>query len=122
MDEETYRLMLSGYGVKSCTKLSIAKADELLKDLEGKAVAAGVWETRKAAKKANATRRLADDPQSKMLRALWIQLHQEGKVTNPAESALCAFVKRMTRKDALEWLSERDITVFKKALNDWLER
>ena len=122
MDEDTYRLTLAGYGVKSSTKLTIAKADELLKDLEAKAVAAGTWELRKAAKKAKATRRLADDPQSKMLRAYWIQLHEAGKVTNPAELALCAFVKRMTRKDALEWLSDRDVTVVKKALKDWLER
>ena len=122
LDDETYRLMLSGYGVTSSTKLSIPKADELLKDLEGKAVAAGTWEMRKAPKKAKSSRRLADDPQSKMLRAYWIQLHQAGKVTNPAESALCAFVKRMTRKDALEWLNDRDVTVVKKALKDWLER
>ncbi|MFH1027334.1 MAG: regulatory protein GemA [Pseudomonadota bacterium] len=67
-------------------------------------------------------RRLADDPQSVMLRALWIQLHQAGKVKDPAESALCSFVKRMTRKDALQWLSDRDVTVVKKALKDWLER
>ena len=122
IDDETYRLTLSGYGVKSSTKLSIAKADELLQDLEDKAVSAGVWEKRKAARKAKALRRPADDPQSKMLRAYWIQLHQAGKVTNPAESALGAFVKRMTGKGALEWLSDRDVTVVKKALKDWLER
>ena len=122
MDDETYRLVLSGYGVKSSTMLSITKADELLQDLEGKAVAAGTWEKRKAPKKAKSTRRLADDSQSKMLRALWIQLHQAGKVTNPAESALRAFVKRMTKKDALEWLNDRDVTIVKKALKDWLAR
>lgn len=122
MDDDTYRLLLSGYGVKSSTKLSNPKADELIKDLEEKAVAAGCWERRKTPARVKATRRLADDPQSKMLRAFWIQLHQAGKVTDPAESALCAFVKRMTRKDALEWLSERDVTVVKKALKDWLER
>ena len=124
MDDETYRAVLKEYGVKSSTKLSIAKADELLQDLEGKALALGVWEIRKPARKAKvkSARRLADDPQSKMIRAYWIQLHQAGKVKDPAESALCSFVKRMTRKDALEWLSDRDVTVVKKALKDWLER
>jgi phage gp16-like protein len=76
----------------------------------------------KAAKKAKASRRLADDPKSKMLRALWIQLHQAGKVADPSEAALCKFVKRMTRVDALEWLSDRNVTVVKKALTDWLAR
>lgn len=122
MDDELYRELLAGYKVKSSTKLSIPKADELIKDLEEKAVAACVWEKRKPARKAGATRRLADDPQSKMIRAYWIQLHQAGKVKDPAEAALCAFAKRMTRKDDLSWLNDRDVTVVKKALKDWLER
>ncbi len=121
MDDDVYRLWLSGYGAKSCTKLSIAKADDAIKDLEAKAIAAGVWEKRKPAKPAKA-RRLADDPQSVMLRAIWIQLHQAGKVKDPSERALCKFAKRMTHKDALEWLSDRDVTVVKKALKDWFER
>jgi|SRR6185369_2615669 len=68
------------------------------------------------------TRRLADDPQSVMLRAMWIQLHQAGKVKDPSEKALCKFVKRMTKVDALDWLNDRQVTVVKKALKDWLER
>lgn len=124
IDEETYRDTLGGFGCKSSKDRSftIDKADELIKDLEAKAVAAGVWEKRKPARKAKAMRRLADDPQSKMLRAYWIQLHQAGKVKNPAESALVAFAKRMTKKDALEWLSDRDVTVIKEALKKWLGR
>lgn len=124
IDDDTYRATLAGFGVKSSTAraFTITLADELIQDLVEKAVAAGVWEKRKPARRAAATRRMADDPQSKMLRAYWIQLHQAGKVTNPAESALCKFIKRMTRKDALEWLTDRDVTVVKKALKDWLER
>lgn len=78
----------------------------------------------KPGKKAAArpSRRLADDPQSKMLRGMWIELHKAGKVTDPSEAALCKFAKRMTGKDALEWLSNRDVTVVKKALEEWGER
>ena len=124
LDEDTYRATLAGFGAKSSKDrgFTIGKADELIEDLVEKAVAAGVWEKRKPAQKAQAKRRLADDPQSKMIRAHWIQLHQAGKVTDPSEAALCKFVKRMTRKDDLSWLSERDVTVVKKALKDWLER
>ena len=68
------------------------------------------------------TRRPADDPQSRMLRGLWIELHKAGKVKNPAESALNKFVKRMTKVDDLGWLNDRQVTVMKKALTDWLER
>ena len=122
MEDAEYRKLLSDFKVKSSTKLSIPRADELIKDLEEKAVAMGVWEKRKPARKAQAKRRLADVPQSKMIRAYWIQLHQADKVTDPSEAALCKFVKRMTRKDDLSWLNERDVTVVKKALKDWLER
>ena len=84
MEDAEYRKLLSDFKVKSSTKLSIPRADELIKDLEEKAVAMGVWEKRKPARKAQAKRRLADDPQSKMIRAYWIQLHQADKVTDPS--------------------------------------
>ncbi|NVN93242.1 MAG: DUF1018 domain-containing protein [Desulfuromonadales bacterium] len=57
-----------------------------------------------------------------MLRGLWIELHNLGAVKDPSEKALCSFVKRMTRKDALQWLTDRDVTVVKKALVDWTNR
>lgn len=68
LDDDTYRAMLGGYGVKTSTKLSITRADQLIADLEQKAVAAQVWEKRKPAAKAKATRKLADDSQSRMIR------------------------------------------------------
>ncbi len=52
LDEETYRAILAGYGVKSSTKLSFAKADQLIADLETKAVAIGRWEKRSAPRRA----------------------------------------------------------------------
>jgi len=135
LDDDTYRQILGGSGVKSSKDraFTILIADELIDDLERKAIAAGVWEKRKPAQKAfpspkrgeagrGASRRLADDPQSRMLRALWIQLHQADKVKDSSERALCSFVRRLTRKDALQWLSDRDVTVVKKALEDWLKR
>jgi len=115
LDDDTYRTILSGYGVKSSTKLSPLKAAQLIKDLEEKATAAGVWKKKPAAR-AQSVRRLADDPQSRMLRGMWIDLFEMGVVRNPAESALCAFGKRLTRKDALQWYSDRDVTVVKEAL------
>lgn len=79
------------------------------------------WKDKPAAK-AKATRRPADDPQSVMLRALWIQLHQAGKVKDSSEKALANFGKRLTGIDDIGWYGNRDVTVVKKALKDWLER
>ncbi|CAK0772499.1 Regulatory protein GemA [Gammaproteobacteria bacterium] len=68
------------------------------------------------------SRRLADDPQSRLLRGMWIELHKLGAVKDSSETALCHFVKRMTKVDALEWLSDRQVTIVKKALKDWTKR
>jgi len=127
LDDDTYRLLLSGHGAKSSKDrgFTYAKADELIKDLEQKAVAAGAWEKRKPAKKAvgaGSSRPLADDPQSRKIRALWIELHQAGKVKNPAESALTAYVKRMTGVNALQWLNTAQASNVIEALKKWLER
>lgn len=122
LDDDTYRLMLAQYKVKTSTKLTIAKADELLQSLEEKAVGAGVWEKRKPARKAKAARPLAADPQSKKIRQLWIELHEAGKVKNPAESALEAYVKRMTGVAKLQWVTVAQASTVIEVLKKWLER
>lgn len=122
LDEETYRATLGGYNVKSSTKLSITKADELIDDLTRKAVAGGVWEKRKAAAKAKTTRPLADDAQSRMIRALWIELHEAGAVRDSSEKALASYVKRMTRVAALQWLDVYQAQTVIEALKKWRAR
>ncbi|MCL7422528.1 MAG: regulatory protein GemA [Methylobacter sp.] len=67
-------------------------------------------------------RRLADDAQSRKIRALWLELHNAGKVRNPSEESLCAYVKRMTNVDALQWLSSTDASGVIEALKKWLKR
>lgn len=121
MDDETYRAMLGGYGVKSSTKLNITKADELIHDLERKAVASGVWEKRKPAKPAKA-RKLADDDQSRMIRGLWIELHRLGAVKDPSEKALASYCKRMTGVQALQWLDVKQAQLVIEALKKWTKR
>lgn len=127
LDDDTYRLMLSAFGTKSSKDraFTYAKADEMIRDLEAKAVVAGVWEKRKPAKKAvgaGSSRPLADDPQSKKIRALWIELHQAGRVQNPSEAALAAYVKRMTNVNDLRWITVRQASTIIEALKKWLER
>lgn len=81
------------------------------------------WKAKaKSGKPGKPSRALADDPQSRMLRGMWIELHKAGQIDNPAEAALCAFVKRMTGKDALQWLNNRDVTKLKKAMSAMKER
>lgn len=124
IDEDTYRATLAAYGAKSSKDrtFTIGKADELIQDLVEKAVAAGVWEKRKPARKAKTTRKLADDDQSRLIRYLWIQLHEAGKVRDSSEGALASYVKRMTRVNALQWLDVKGASKVIEAMKKWLER
>lgn len=123
LDDDTYRAALAGYGAKSSKDKSFtyAKADALIRDLEAKAVAAGTWEKRKPAARAKTTK-LADDPQSKKIRALWLELHENGKVNNPSEAALLVFVHRITRVQRLEWLTVKQFSTVVESMKKWLER
>lgn len=67
-------------------------------------------------------RKLADDPRSRKIRALWIELHQAGKVKDPSEDALLAFVHRLTRRKALQWLTPAQASTVIEALKGWLDR
>jgi len=113
MDDDTYRAMLWAVArVKSCTELDFAGRKKVLDHLQ----ACGFKRTRPQ------PRALADDPQSKKIRALWLELHASGKVRNPSESALAAFVKRQTGRDALQWLNGREASAVIEDLKKWLAR
>lgn len=116
MDEESYRAMLwLKARVKSSIELDFAGRKNVLDHLKSCGfVVRPVHHER--------TRKLADDPQSKMIRALWLQLHEAGKVHNPAESALAAFVKRQTKLAALQWLNAKQASQIIEELKKWLAR
>jgi phage gp16-like protein len=77
----------------------------------------------KVKSKADASnRKLADDAQSKMIRALWLELHERGAVRNPSESSLAAYVKRQTGVEALQWLNGEQSAKVIEALKQWVKR
>lgn len=67
-------------------------------------------------------RPLADDPQSKKIRALWLDLHQLGAVRDPSEASLAAYAKRQTGVEALQWLSSDQASQVIEALKQWRRR
>lgn len=120
MDDDTYRATLAGYGVKTSKRLSITRADELIADLEEKAVAAGVWEKRTKAGAGGS--RVGEDPQAIKIQGLWASLYQAGKVQFNTPKALSAYVKRMSGKDSLRWCTAFEKGRIIEALKAWLER
>ncbi len=67
-------------------------------------------------------RKLADDAQSKKIRALWLDMHEQGIVRNPSEASLAAYVKRLTNVEALQWLDSRQASGVIEALKKWQQR
>lgn len=63
-----------------------------------------------------------DNGQAKMIRGLWLELHQIGAVRDPSERALANFVKRMTGVAHPRFLSTDHASVVIEQLKKWLQR
>lgn len=61
-------------------------------------------------------------PQSKKIRALWLELHTAGKVRDPSEASLASYVKRQTGVEALQWLDNAQASRIIESLKKWLAR
>ncbi len=117
IDDETYRAMLWTVArVQSAGDLDFAGRKKVLDHLKSKGFKV------KPARNAKTTRPLASDEQSKKIRALWLELHTAGAVRDPSEKALAAYVKRMARVSALQWLTSAQASAVIESLKSWLER
>lgn len=119
MQEDDYRAMLANIpqleGATSSAKLPIPKLKVVLETLKAKGF-------KVVPKTAKPQCKLADDPQSKLIRHLWLSLHTAGKVRDPSEQALAKYVARLTKVDQLQWLDGRQAAVVIESLKSWLER
>lgn len=114
LDEETYRAMLLRIGGKnSSAELSVPKLVLVLEYLKNSGFTVN-------SKKS--TRLESGDPQSRMIRGLWLQLANMGVVRNASEAALAAFVERMTKVAALQWLSTAQASHMIEHLKEWRQR
>lgn len=114
LDEETYRDMLLGVsGKASSADLSTEELEKVLAHLKRNGF-------KVRSKRGDVPQ--ADDAQSRMIRGLWLELHQTGAVRNASEAALAAFTKRMTGVDALQWLTSEQASKLIEELKRWLSR
>ena len=65
---------------------------------------------------------LADDAQSKLIRHLWLQLHNAGQVRNSDEKALAKFVENKVGVSALQFLSTKNADMIITHLRQWCKR
>lgn len=117
MDDDVYRSMLQSVTGKDSTKLMTnSDLSTVVKALEKMGFKAKTQSSKIG------QRKLADSPEAKKIRALWLQLRDAGVLTDSSEQALVAFVKRMTGVHALEWLDSKKASKVIDALRGWIVR
>ncbi|EHF4787286.1 regulatory protein GemA [Salmonella enterica] len=117
IDTDTYRqMLLSITGVTSTSTMNPGQLKKVLNVMKDKGFRV------KPAAKARSSRPLVDTPQVKKLRALWLEMHQQGKVRDSSEVALQAWVKRETGVDKLQWLEPGMASLCIEKLKKWQKR
>jgi phage gp16-like protein len=118
MDDDTYRLMLSGMkglgGATSSAKLTIPNLQRVLEELKTKGFKVRPYGKEK--------RPPAADPSSRKIRSLWLTLRDLGALRDASESALVSFVERRTGAKALQWLTAEQASHMIEELKKWIAR
>jgi len=128
LDDDTYRAMLMAVtGEASSADLSVPQLQRVLDHMKK----SGFKVRHKSPKDrprdsahppGGLSRRIAQDAQSKKIRALWLSLYDMGAVRDCSEAALGAYVKRITRCDALQWLDSDRASLVIETLKKWQAR
>lgn len=117
MDADTYRqMLLSITGKTSTSDMNPGQLNKVLVAMKAKGFVV------KPSSKARTTRQLADFPQAKKLRALWLEMYAQGFVRDSSEEALRRWVKRETDVDGLQWLESDKASAAIEKLKKWQER
>lgn len=122
LSDEDYRAMLQAQTRKtSCSDMSMSELEAVVDHLRSRG-----FQERPGKAAATPPVKLAADPQSKLIRHLWLKLHGMGAVKDSSETALGAFVKRQTGGERgverLEWLNNYQATRVIESLKMWVDR
>lgn len=116
IDDDTYRAILWTVArVKSSKDLDWTGRKKLLEHFRARG-----WKPAPP-KRAKAATPISDG-QEGMVRALWTELHEAGKVRDPSDAALGSWLKRNRWPERVEWLDGRQMTQAIEALKKWLNR
>lgn len=119
MDDETYRTMLRRItGRASCSDMGMSQLEAVVDHLRG----LGFEELPARKAKVKATARPADDPQSKLIRHLWLTLRDMGAIEDSSEAALASFVMRQVKVERMEWLNGYQAARVIESLKQWVGR
>lgn len=116
LDDELYREVLESCTGKTSSKdMTIQQLDAVLNRLKQLGFSV-------ESKEKTGVGNLADDAKSKLIRHLWLQLHQAGQVRNGSEKALAKFVENKVGVSALQFLSTKNADMIITHLRQWCKR
>jgi len=116
MTDDAYRdMLMDRYQKNSAATLSFQELVDLVAHLQA---LGAQYTSKQIASKSQQIR----DPQSRLIRSLWLQLHDAGLVRDPSEAAIAAYVKRQTGVESLAWLSSPQASSVIESLKQWLAR
>ncbi|EES4555917.1 regulatory protein GemA [Escherichia coli] len=117
MDEDTYRQMLQGLTGKASTKgMDTTQLNCVLESMKRKGFRV------RPAGKASSGLPLDNHPQSRKIRALWLEMAAAGIVRDRSENALAWWIKRETGISALRWLNTEQASSVIEKLKKWQRR
>ena len=123
LDDEIYRALLMGSVQKDSTSaMSVPELERVLERMKRSGFKVRVKSARPAVAQSKPSRPLAQYPEARKIRALWLFLHQLGAVKNPSEEALAAYVKRIAKVDALQWTNGDQTEALIETLKKWAMR
>ncbi|MEI8607840.1 regulatory protein GemA [Enterovibrio sp. Hal110] len=129
LDDDTYRAMLKREtGSDSCKAMRLDELDKVLSAMEPQG-----FKRKKSANSKQTKKRLSPKTQGKpdvisKIRALWITMAKEGIIHDGSETALDAYVRRMTKRqtgegvDHIDWCNDEQAVRIVEALKQWIIR
>lgn len=113
LDDETYRDMLFTVGrVRSAADLDYAGRRKVLAHMKSRG-----WKPGRAKRS-----KYANDPLSGKIMALWLELRDQGVITDASDKALATFCRDVGGADRPEWLNNKQAEKVIEGLKAWLER
>lgn len=116
LDDELYRdILTSTTGKTSSKDLNLAQLEAVLDRFKQLGFEV-------ESKNKSGVKKLADDAQSKLIRHLWLKLHEAGVVKNSSEKALAKFVENKVGVSALQFMSSHHADMIITHLRQWCKR
>lgn len=122
LDDEVYKEMLSEYNVTSSKDLTNATAELFIRKLKNNAISMGVWQPTKRYgfqkykyNTETTVKGMATAKQKRKIEAMWLEVSiQENE--DARQTALKKFIKRITNKDHMSFLTSKDISALINAI------